>query len=110
MGEKTPHPTQKPEALLRKLLLASSNEGELVVDPFSGSGTTLVVAEQLNRRWMGCDLEGQYNQWAIQRLESVQRASIEEWIAHDRKVAEKRELIRTVPGNRAGNRARNRDK
>jgi site-specific DNA-methyltransferase (adenine-specific) len=49
MGEKTPHPTQKPEELIRKLVLASSNEGDLVIDPFSGSGTTAVVAEQLRR-------------------------------------------------------------
>jgi site-specific DNA-methyltransferase (adenine-specific) len=44
MGETTPHPTQKPEELVRKFILASSNEGELIIDPFSGSGTTLVVA------------------------------------------------------------------
>jgi site-specific DNA-methyltransferase (adenine-specific) len=84
MGEKTPHPTQKPEELLRKLILASSNEGDLVIDPFSGSGTTLVVAEQLNRKWMGCEINPEYNQWAIQRLENVIRRSKEEWIAFDR--------------------------
>jgi site-specific DNA-methyltransferase (adenine-specific) len=94
MGEKTPHPTQKPEELLRKFIFASSNEGDLVVDPFSGSGTTLVVAEQLNRRWMGCDLSYQYNQWAIERLKNVRRMTKDEWIAHDRKVAERRESIR----------------
>lgn len=60
MGEKTPHPTQKPEALVRKFVLASSDPGDLVLDPFSGSGTTLVVAEQLERRWAGCDLNPQY--------------------------------------------------
>src|SRR3989339_1011480 len=63
MSEKTPHPTQKPEELLRKLILASTNEGDLVIDPFSGSGSTLVVAEQLKRRWMGCDSAPEYNQW-----------------------------------------------
>jgi site-specific DNA-methyltransferase (adenine-specific) len=94
MGEKTPHPTQKPEELLRKFILASSNEGDLVVDPFSGSGTTIVVAEQLNRRWMGCDLNIQYNQWAIERIRNVRRMTKEEWIAHDRKTAERRESIR----------------
>ena len=94
LSEKTPHPTQKPEELLRKFILASSNEGGLVIDPFSGSGTTVVVAEQLNRRWMGCDLNPQYNQWAIERLESVQRMTKDEWIAHDRKIAERRESIR----------------
>lgn len=94
MGEKTPHPTQKPEELIRKFILASSNEGDLVIDPFSGSGTTAVVSEQLNRHWMACDLDAQYNQWAIERLENVRRMSKEEWIAHDRKTAERRESIR----------------
>ena len=94
MGEKTPHPTQKPEELVRKFVLASSNEGDLVIDPFSGSGTTAVVAEQLNRHWMACDLDPQYNQWAIERLESVRRMTKDEWIAHDRKTAERRESIR----------------
>lgn len=94
MGEKTPHPTQKPEELLRKFVLASSNEGDLIVDPFSGSGTTAVVAEQLNRKWMACDLNAQYNEWAIARLASVRRMTKEQWIAHDRKVAERREAIR----------------
>ena len=94
MGEKTPHPTQKPEELLRKFILASSNEGDLVIDPFSGSGTTIVVAEQLNRRWLGCDLSAQYNQWAIERIKNVRRMKKDEWIAYDRKTAERRESIR----------------
>jgi len=94
MCEKTPHPTQKHEELVRKFVLASSNESDLVIDPFSGSGTTAVVAEQLNRQWMACDLEPQYNQWAIERIESVRRISKDEWIAHDRKTAERRESIR----------------
>lgn len=94
MEEKTPHPTQKPEELLRKFVLASSKEGDLVIDPFSGSGTTLVVAEQLNRFWMGCDLNHEYNEWAIKRLENVQHMTTEEWIAFDRKNANRREAIR----------------
>lgn len=94
MGETTPHPTQKPEELLRKFILASSEEGDLIIDPFSGSGTTIVVAEQLNRRWMGCDLNIEYNNWAIQRLENVHRMTKEEWIAFDRKNSERRESIR----------------
>jgi len=94
MGEKTPHPTQKPEELLRRLILASSAEGALVLDPFSGSGTTLVVAEQLGRRWMGCDLSAEYNDWAIRRIESVRRQTIDEWIDFDRKNAARRESIR----------------
>ena len=48
--------TQKPEALLRRIILASSNPGDIVADFFCGSGTTLAVAEKLGRRWIGCDL------------------------------------------------------
>lgn len=94
MGEKTPHPTQKPEELLRRLVLASSDEGQLVLDPFSGSGTAIVVAEQLGRKWLGCELNYQYNQWAIERLENVRRMSVAEWIEFDRKNTERRESIR----------------
>jgi site-specific DNA-methyltransferase (adenine-specific) len=94
MEETTPHPTQKPEELIRKFVLASSQPGDLVIDPFSGSGTTVVVAEQLGRRWMGCDLDKEYNQWAIARLENVRRMSVEEWIAFDRGNAERRGAIR----------------
>jgi site-specific DNA-methyltransferase (adenine-specific) len=94
MGEKTPHPTQKPEELLRKLVLASSNENDLVIDPFSGSGTTLVVAEQLGRQWLGCDLSHEYNEWAIKRLENVAYKRKEEWIAVDRANDDRRNSIR----------------
>jgi adenine-specific DNA-methyltransferase len=54
--EKVGFPTQKPEALLDRIIRASSNEGDLVADFFCGSGTTLAVAEKLNRRWIGCDI------------------------------------------------------
>jgi site-specific DNA-methyltransferase (adenine-specific) len=94
MGEKTPHPTQKPEELVRKFVLASSQISDIVLDPFSGSGTTLVVAEQLGRKWLGCDLHLQYNEWAVKRIENVKRMSVEEWIEYDRKVAARRESIR----------------
>lgn len=94
MGEKTPHPTQKPEELLRKLILAASDKDQVVLDPFSGSGTTLVVAEQLGRKWMGCEMSVEYNQWAIMRLENVRRLSIAEWIEFDRQNAERRDSIR----------------
>ncbi len=94
MSEKTPHPTQKPEELLRKLILASSNEGDVVLDPFSGSGTTLVVSEQLNRKWLGCELSPQYNKWAIQRLEHVTKKPRQEWIAFDQLNDYRRSSIR----------------
>jgi len=94
MEEKTPHPTQKPEELLRRLILAASEEGGIVLDPFSGSGTTLVVAEQLKRRWSGCDLCERYNLWAIKRIENMRQMSIKEWVEFDRKNAARRESIR----------------
>ncbi|MCK4594715.1 site-specific DNA-methyltransferase [bacterium] len=94
MGEKTPHPTQKPEELLRRLVLASSKPGDLILDPFSGSGTTAVVAEQLNRCWLTCDCSKQYNEWAIKRLNCVVRRSIEDWIRYDNETAKRREGIR----------------
>jgi len=55
--EKTIHPTQKPVELVKKCILASSSKGELVVDPFGGSGTTFVVAEAFERKWIGTELD-----------------------------------------------------
>ena len=94
MGEKTKHPTQKPEELVRKFVLAASNPGELVLDPFSGSGTTIVVAEQLGRKWLGCDINPEYNEWAINRIDNVVKKSVDEWIAYDRENARRRTSIR----------------
>jgi site-specific DNA-methyltransferase (adenine-specific) len=83
MHEKTPHPTQKPEELVRKILLASSNVGDTILDPFSGSGTTAVCAEQLKRRWLACDIAPEYLGWAAERLELVEDWSIEKWKKYD---------------------------
>ncbi|MDR2478995.1 MAG: site-specific DNA-methyltransferase, partial [Treponema sp.] len=94
MGEKTEHPTQKPEELLRKIILASSNQGDIVLDPFSGSGTTLVVAEQLGRKWVGCEMNGEYNKWAINRIDTVVHRTVAEWIEYDKLNAKRRESIR----------------
>ena len=69
MPENTPHPTQKPEKLIAKLILASSNPGDLVFDPFLGSGTASVVARKLERHYLGVESEAQYCVWAEQRLE-----------------------------------------
>jgi len=55
-AERLGYPTQKPEALLERIIKASSNEGDLVLDPFCGCGTAVVVAERLNRRWIGIDI------------------------------------------------------
>jgi site-specific DNA-methyltransferase (adenine-specific) len=70
MAEKTDHPTQKPEELLERLIAASSNPGDLVVDPFAGSGTTLVVAERLGRRWHGAERDPRYVALARERITS----------------------------------------
>lgn len=94
MGEKTKHPTQKPEELLRKLILASSNAGDIILDPFSGSGTTLVASEQLNRKWIGCEMNSEYNAWAMHRIDNVVKRPISWWIEHDRANALRRESIR----------------
>lgn len=69
MQENTAHPTQKPEKLLAKLLLASSDEGDLVLDPFLGSGSASVTAKKLGRHYIGIEREAQYCLWAEQRLE-----------------------------------------
>ena len=54
--ERLGYPTQKPEALLERIIMASSNEGDLILDPFCGCGTTITVAEHLKRRWIGIDI------------------------------------------------------
>ena len=74
MPENTAHPTQKPEKLLAKIILASSSAGDLILDPFSGSGTTCVAAKKLDRRYMGIEIEKQYCVWAEQRLEMAESA------------------------------------
>jgi site-specific DNA-methyltransferase (adenine-specific) len=56
MAERLGYPTQKPEALLERIIKASSNEGDVVLDPFCGCGTALVVAQRLNRKWIGIDI------------------------------------------------------
>jgi len=60
MPENTDHPTQKPEKLVAKIILASTNEGDVVLDPFSGSGTTSVVSKKLKRKYIGIDLNEEY--------------------------------------------------
>ena len=69
MPENTAHPTQKPEKLLAKLILASSNEKDIVFDPFLGSGSTSVCAKKLGRHYVGIEQNEQYCVWAEKRLE-----------------------------------------
>ncbi len=76
MPENTDHPTQKPEKLLAKLILASSNPGDVVLDPFLGSGTTSVVAKKLGRHYVGIEQEGLYCCLAQKRLALATENSI----------------------------------
>jgi modification methylase len=69
------HPTQKPEALLNRLLLASTNPGDLVLDPFFGTGTTGAVARRLGRRWLGIERDPAYAQAAEARIARVRPLS-----------------------------------
>lgn len=68
MPENTDHPTQKPEKLIAKLVLASTREGDFVFDPFLGSGTSAVVAKKLGRDFGGIEINTEYCCWALKRL------------------------------------------
>ncbi len=72
MEENTAHPTQKSEKLIAKIMLASSSEQDVVLDPFLGSGTTSVVAKKLNRHYIGIEREKQYCVWSEQRLKMAE--------------------------------------
>lgn len=71
MPENTDHPTQKPEKLVAKLILASSQPGDVVLDPFLGSGTTSVVARKLGRHFIGIEQEAEYALLAEKRLQNA---------------------------------------
>ncbi len=73
MPENTDHPTQKPEKLFAKLILASSKEGDIVFDPFLGSGTTSVVAKKLNRKYCGIEINKEYCLLAAKRLQKADK-------------------------------------
>jgi site-specific DNA-methyltransferase (adenine-specific) len=72
MPENTDHPTQKPEKLLAKIILASTHEGDRVLDPFAGVGTTIVVAKKLGRRFLAIEAEEEYCLLALKRLETAE--------------------------------------
>jgi site-specific DNA-methyltransferase (adenine-specific) len=73
MPENTPHPTQKPEKLMAKIILASSKEGDIVFDPFAGVGTTAVVAKKLRRNFVMVEIDEEYCLYAEKRLEMAER-------------------------------------
>lgn len=72
MPENTDHPTQKPEKLYAKLILASSKEGDIIFDPFLGSGTASVVAKKLKRHYCGIEINEEYCLWAEKRLQNAE--------------------------------------
>jgi DNA modification methylase len=66
--ERLNHPCQMPEAVLERIIRVASNPGDLVIDPFAGSGTTLAVAQKLGRRFLGCELSNEYAEGVRKRL------------------------------------------
>ena len=75
-GEKA-HSTQKPEALLERVIIASTRVGDLILDPFLGSGTTAAVAKRLGRHWLGIETESSYVQLAQKRIDAIPSPSAE---------------------------------
>lgn len=68
------HPTEKPLEIIEKLILTASNEGDLIFDPFMGSGTTAVACKELNRSFIGCEIESKYCEIAEKRLRKAVRS------------------------------------
>ncbi len=73
MPENTDHPTQKPEKLIAKLILASTHAGDFVLDPFAGVGTTCVTAKKLNRKFLGIEIDPDFCMLAAKRLEMAKK-------------------------------------
>ena len=80
-GGRKAHPTQKPEALLHRVLMASSRPGDLVLDPFFGTGTTGAVAKRLGRRFIGIERDPGYAALARERIRAVKAADLEDVVA-----------------------------
>ena len=70
------HPTQKPLRLVRRALVACTREGDLVFDPFCGSGTTAVAPKELNRSFVGAELEEEYAELAARRVAAAERGGV----------------------------------
>jgi len=104
MPENTAHPTQKPEKLIAKLILASSKVGDIIFDPFLGSGTTSVVAKKLERRYVGIEKDKIYCSWAEYRLsQTTEKDSIQGYT--DGVFWERNTLVeqkRFMPSNKEG--------
>jgi len=94
-GDKV-HPTQKPESLLHRVILASSNPGDVILDPFLGSGTTAAVAKRLCRRWIGIERDSDYIAAARARIASVEAVDDPTLVTTPRKRSEPRIPFGTV--------------
>ncbi|MBT9169371.1 MAG: Modification methylase DpnIIB [Syntrophomonadaceae bacterium] len=70
-NERTDHPTQKPIELMKKIVLIHSNEGDIILDPFLGSGTTAVASKQLGRKYIGIEVSKDYLDMAVKRLQGI---------------------------------------
>ena len=90
-GEKA-HPTQKPEALLERVILSSTNPGDLVLDPFFGTGTTGAVAKKLNRHWIGIETDPNYVVIAQKRVDSIISPKYDE-VGHENRSNSKEKRI-----------------
>ena len=73
--ERVNHPCQMPEGVLERIIHVASNPGDLVIDPFAGSGTTLAVAKKLGRKWLGCELSEEYVRAATERVEGLEEGA-----------------------------------
>ena len=71
MKEKRVHPTQKPLPVMEWILNKYTNEGDIILDPFAGSGTTLIACHKLNRKYIGFELDEEYYEYAIERLNDL---------------------------------------
>ena len=69
------HPTQKPEAMLERIIIASSNKDDIVLDPFMGSGTTAFVANKLKRNWIGIEKDKKYIKLINNRIKKINKWS-----------------------------------
>ncbi len=100
--ERTGYPTQKPLALLERIIKASSNKGDMVLDPFCGCATTCVAAEKLDRKWVGIDIEETAQQLVVERLTATAEAEplLKTWWQNDEPPVTHRHDIpkRTDPG------------
>ena len=93
--ERTGYPTQKPLALLERIIKASSNEGDLVLDPFCGCATTCVKAQHLNRKWIGIDIEKQAAELLVQRLSDA--AGFFKDFIHTKQIPQRTDIEKVLP-------------